>query len=393
MIVDRPGHTVGIGSPSRGVIMGYIELGVPEVEEPDAEALPVREAWRRRPRWLVPVLVVLATLLTCAAAVRPADPAVREVLTGVRLWSPDRSALVVGDAVYVVRPGPNGVWLDRYDILRGGRPVWQRRAADVGAHVELDAVPGLVLATEVIPGQGDIATALVHTTALDPATGAARWRHAGHPLPARTAAELVFADSAGYGDDATFAAVDGRTGRELWRWGLHGRVATAVAADPAGYPTHPVRIATLARPGILEMVDPAAGRVMGRHPVPMDPGADPMAQSLSFTDRVFLDIDGLDLAFDGRTFAPLWSVRNATVQPPGAGRHWLVPCGGAVCSAGDDGLVAVDPATGARLWETGAFGVGMLGRWVALNAGADDLTLVESRTGRPVGSLREWQPL
>ncbi len=367
-------------------MVGYIERGVPEIDERD-EALPAGEAWRRRSRWLLPCLVLLAVALACTASIPPAPTLVSPVFTGVGLRTSTRSTLIVGDSLYVANRRVGGVFIDRYDIPFGGRRVWRVPAADPGTRVDLAYAAGVLLATSLMPGTGDSISPLLRTVGYDPATGARLWEHAGRPLPTRTVAELLLYSDDVTGNNVAYAAVDARTGRELWYREFPGRVDVEAATDSAGYPVAPARLVSLSRPGVLRLIDPASGRVLASRAIPIDPGADPTAQALTYLGAVFLDVDGVAQAYRGDTLAPLWRT------PHGAGRHWIVPCAGVLCAAGDDGVVALDPGTGRPLWRTIALGEGMLARWVAVQAGADATTLVDPRTGRPARTLYGWRPL
>ncbi len=366
--------------------MGYIELGVPEIDERD-EALPARVAWRRRSRWVLPCLVALVALLACGAAAPPAPSLVSPVLTGLDLRTAGRSTLIVGDTLYVAHRRVDAVFIDRYDIPAGGRPVWRVPAADPGTRVDLTYAAGVLLAISLAPGAGDSISPLLRTVGYDPATGARLWEHPGRPLPTRTAAELLLYSDDVTGNDVGYAAVDARTGRELWYREFPGRVDVEAATDFQGYPVAPARLVSLSRPGVLRLIDPASGRVLASRAIPMYPGADPTAQALTYLGAVFLDVNGVAYAYRGDTLAPLWTTRH------GLGQHWIVPCAGVLCTAGYDGVVALDPGTGRPLWRTTTLGGVMLSRWVAVQAGPDAVRLVEPRTGRPVLTMRGWQPL
>jgi hypothetical protein len=187
---------------------------------------------------------------------------------------------------------------------------------------------GLLLAGGTIVVAGAAATG-----ALERASGALRWRSGGCGFAAALPGAVLLVR------ERALAALAPRSGRVLWSRPLPG-------AEPSGAVALPRGPFVLVEPGALTALDPGSGRTLWRFE---PPGATRLAAS-AFAGIVAAGADtgflyGLDAA--GRV---AWRVRA-----PGAVEHAPTAAVGACLALSDAGagatLLAVDPASGARLWE------------------------------------------
>jgi hypothetical protein len=197
-------------------------------------------------------------------------------------------------------------------------------SVDVGA----PAGEGLLLAGGIA-----VAAGAAGVVAVERAGGAVRWRAAGCAFAAVVPGAVLLARG------GVLCAVAPRSGRTLWSRALPGAVPTAAHALARG----PL---LLAEPGALTGLDPVSGRTLWR----LEPPGATRVEVAPFggiaaaaTDTGFLY--GIDAA--GRT---AWRVRGPGpfARPPAAAGDACLAVADADPGAA---LLAVDPASGARLWE------------------------------------------
>jgi len=224
----------------------------------------------------------------------------------------------------------------------------------------------------------------VRTVALDPRTGATRWRQPGHPAP--TQAGGVIFESTGADGTGVLSSVDPATGK--LRWSLpHSRKAVLYGYGSRGV----TALVLVGGDGLVEVhdVDSGALRRAGRLPA-----ADDRAYRLTHVLGDMLLVD--DASGRAAAYGLDRLDRRWTLPWPRAGETWFTDCAEVVCQSGrSTGLRAYDPATGRPRWRDDrwrdAFPVD--GRLLVApdDWRAEDLAVLDAGTGRTLARLGRWR--
>ncbi len=334
------------------------------------------------PRWFAPVVLVLLLLISSAASAAPAKPPFTSLLriplgpadpylitsdgrlltqtdglitaydlgTGSLRWQAGRSTPVyrlrTGEGLVLMQPWTTAGAGDGTTAISmvTGADVWDnpRSVITIAGSDALLAVTG----TRSLSGTNRRVQGLIEV--LDPANGVARWQVRvpstavvlGVPGPAGSGARMLMVR-----DDRTARLFDLSDGRQM-------NVRDLPAANYG--PENPVV---------------AGGVVLLRHPGP----------------------SGMEVsAYDPITLRELWT-------KPADGTFEVRSCGQLACFLGQDGVHAVEPATGDRRWDRSGWQT-VTERGPALLAYPDtDISrpvgLVDSDTGRVLVNLRGWLPM
>ncbi|MEJ3743570.1 hypothetical protein WEI85_09805 [Actinomycetes bacterium KLBMP 9797] len=307
---------------------GVIDLGL-EREAPEGRS---RGGWRARS--LVPLLAVVLLLAVAGSAPWP-GPTLVERATHPLAESADFA--VLGDRLFAVAEAgtiADERVLNAYE-LPSGRLLWSGRyRSGVDQFVDLQRGDGVVLVTGLQVGDGYGTP----TTVLDAATGQPRWT-----APTR----LTVADDGrtGFVGGATVRGIDLATGRDLWADATPD--GGTVRALPGG------RVLVLTGTGEGQLRDGRTGTVR-RTATMLPAGAVPGVSTSAGGDAFVLTYQepgdrGRQIAgFAVNTLSRRWARPLADEDAPRFGA-----CGSLVCTAGPVGVVAVDPATGAPVWDAG----------------------------------------
>ncbi|SBT38464.1 outer membrane protein assembly factor BamB family protein [Micromonospora narathiwatensis] len=353
-----------------------IELGeLRHGDEPEPPPQP------RRPPTASARLAALccAVLLTLAGAAPVPDQP-----SGVSVPAPrNANFLVLADRL-VTAGGPGtadpGDRLVSGYRLPDGAPVW-RFSLPVGDELfGLWTVADLVLVASNPAGfPGD-----VRTVALDPRTGATRWRQPGHPTP--TQAGGVIFDSPGTDGTGVLRAVDPATGKLRWSLPLAGK------GPMYGYGSRGVTALVLVGgDGLVEVydVDSGALRRAGRLP----PAVDRAYRLTHVLGDLLLvgDASGTAAAYGLDRLDRRWTL---PWQP--AGDTWFTDCAEVVCLSGRSaGLRAYDAATGRPRWHADRWrdAIPVDGRLLVApdDWRAEDLAVLDAGTGRTLARLGRWR--
>ncbi|GAA4561971.1 hypothetical protein GCM10023176_01760 [Micromonospora coerulea] len=292
--------------------------------------------------------------------------------------------LVLGDRL-VVADGPGTVGRAGRVVtghrLPDGAPLW-RFVLPTGDHaLGLTTVAGMPLVISSPAGAGDPAS-----TALDPDTGAVRWRQPGYPV--RTDFGGVLFETPRADGTGTVRAVDPGSGRPRWSLPLPGNGLAYQVGDRGV-----TRVVLVTAAGRVEVHDAGSGVLLRSGRVP------PATDGVSYR---FTQVVGDLLLVDG---AP------GTVTAYGLDRldrRWSTPvgpsavagftdCASAICLRDRSaGVRAVDPATGGLLWTDDHWlGISPVGGRLLAAAPAVglelELSVVDPRTGVTVAGLGRWR--
>lgn len=306
-----------------------IDLGLVTADQPEVEAGPAPAiSWNSGRRYWWPAAgLALVLLLTVPAASPPPAPQLRPLLTvagGQQAALTDHHVFVLaGDAETDRRGGTATV--TAYPLADGAQR-WQvpvPHEARLRVHGDTPLVTHFRGATT--------------TTALDPHTGAIRWRGQGLPI-GETAGRVLLSTVQVSGPEPAdmrqqLAAVDARTGRQVWTMDTPGQTSSPDGTHLAvltGDRLSTYDLATgqrLASTNVRGAAASAAVEVVGsqvllRHPGPPLPAV------------VAYDVDTLDRQW--RAVLP--------------GESLPVPCGPVLCLVADGTLFGLDLDTGRPAW-------------------------------------------
>ncbi|MFJ8577740.1 PQQ-binding-like beta-propeller repeat protein [Micromonospora sp. NPDC093277] len=352
-----------------------IELGeLRHGDEPEPPPAP------RRP----PTASARVALLCCAVLLSLAGstPVPRQP-AGVTLPTPrDAYFLVLADRLVVAAGGPGTAGAGERFVkgyrLPDGAPVWRFDPPTGEDVLGVWAVAGLLLvASSPAASYHD-----ARTVALDPRTGAARWRQPGYPTPTQ-AGGLVLETPAADGVGA-IRAVDPATGTARWSLALPGNRVVYGFGDRGV-----TAIMLFAGDGLVEVhdVDSGALRRAGRLPTAVDR---PQRLALVLGDLLLLgDSSGTVTAYGLDRLDRRWTIP----LPP---QDWFLNCAEVICVSGRSaGLRVYDPATGRPRWHNDqwrdAFSVD--GRLVVAAGDwrAEELAVLDPGTGRTLARLGRWR--
>ncbi|MEU4238488.1 hypothetical protein [Actinoplanes sp. NPDC026619] len=292
-------------------------------------------------RGLVRAVLALLTVLGLAATSASARPGPSRLLRP--MWSIATTDLsqfsVTGDTVFVL----NGGWDLTAYALADGRVRWSERLSERQTGATAEDLASLLLPSgytqisrEDAGGLAAFDSVTAATVALDPATGAERWRLPGG-VGYRDAAValLVEADPHG-GRPKAFREVRIADGVVLW---------TRAADRPDFWIAGAGHLLTVGAQGRTEVVGLADGAgAVGRLPVrPGEPVAELDATALYLQSHD----DGrlLVAAFDLATLRPRWTVDG------GATAREAHLCGGVLCIGDGTATSGYDLATGLLRWR------------------------------------------
>src|SRR5690606_13914745 len=214
-----------------------IDLGLVGHDRPGTDGPEAPGPWRprliaspwaasRRPGWWPAAAVAL--VLALASGARPPGVEYAPRLTPV-LTLPGGEAVLTDAYLFVHRPDRpvrNGGSVTAYR-LPDGVQVWQREVPSAVAVPVVAGVPvvGSVEYADLSPGAAVAGAPTVTSTALDPDYGTPLWTRAGGPAGEVAAGLIFFKRAAGaHGDGGLITAVDPRSGREVWRIRVDGRL-------------------------------------------------------------------------------------------------------------------------------------------------------------------------
>ncbi len=379
-----------------------IDLGLlGSVSEPVPAPPPLRERWRR---YRVPRPLVAAGLVLAMLAGGAAPPSGAGLTRLLKLTSDVNSGFVL-DAGFLVVTG-----LDQIQVYQAatGRLRWQTRITPQPDTVPGDTGPGIAVDYNG-PGVGCDIMASVRvlrctsfrafqlptvgsTVAYDLDTGAPLWRRGENwYLSVPDADLLVGVAMTEAGDLTELTSIDPRTGATRWRvtesaadhvqLQLSGEEdLTRLPLTTAGGQVTVLDLTSGApiSSGHLDLLDDSAGDAHG--PTVSLIGGQLLVLGGTFTS-------GYTLAgYDPDTLAPRW--HQPLVNPDG----YIFGCGPVLCWAGNGAFVALDPATGRKLWQRpGVYGQALRADRLLVFDNANVPAIVDPGTGRTLRGPDRWQ--
>ena len=306
-----------------------------------ADDLPPRPRRTRAQLYRRVVLYATAVLLgLLGGAVAPGVPPL--AAAGQVPVSVDDRIIVDGDRLIVVGEPASGVEAVSAFRLPGGHREWSSRVrlASV-AGTEVGVVGGVVL----VGRSGRSGQILAHTAAIDERTGAQLWTSGLSILAFREGTGALLSDGV-----STLQAVDPHDGRSLWTYPLDPTCRQAVGA-PSGveHPTAFVELCTQLPPYQLRVVNLADGTVTASRP--LEHGATtrpPLPWQLVVVDGVVIVEDNLSDPPGLRAY-DLDGLRQIWVGAAYAFGDNEIGCGLDLCLLSTGNTIHVDPHTGALM--------------------------------------------
>ncbi|MEV1330553.1 PQQ-binding-like beta-propeller repeat protein [Micromonospora costi] len=344
--------------------------------EPEPEELPRPPRAVGRPLRCALALVVALATLAAGAPVPRRDMVVVPAVVGTE-------ALLADDLFVVIDPsGPRGPQrrLEAYR-LPGGELAWEAPLPVQGRYWGMSLLGDILLVTGFQQdGQTNV------TVALDRATGAYRWQQPATAVESAGGALLLDA-----GDDErgrTLRSVDPCCGSVRWEADFPpGQLAYRLTGSAVD------RLVHSTADGRVEVRDAATGAVLNRGDL-WGP-ADERMVNVQVVDGLLLTVGGTPAtvaAYDVDRLRPLWRTQVADAL-------YASECGPVICLQGrSGGLLAVDPASGRRLWADDRWAAvwSIQGRLVAsavrsAGPGAEQFALLDATTGTVLGELGRWE--
>jgi outer membrane protein assembly factor BamB len=363
--------------------MTVIELGETTWEETPSPGHSPRER-----RVLVIVLLAALCLAGLSASERPAPMGVQP------LWSApgtsENGTILTSDTAYLQEHTPDGTQVTAYELATGHRRWSLDLIGSIGYLLPAEQA-GLLLApadqqvVELEPGSPEPLAPVFHrdTMALDPRTGARRWKAAGEPVAVdRTTAMMM--DYAEEGQPRRIRVIALSDGHTLWS--VETRDVDAQTLAMTG--DRPTALITVAKDGTTTTYRYADGVRTSRTRIPWVPGK---RDNGYFNDiyaeggKVVVNHAGPD-GFDVRvyrldTMTETWRISSES--------GYLVPCGALLCARMSGALAAWD-LNGVKRWELPAtdsiWPVGNDRIVLGSTGGASDTpVLIDAATGRRIG--------
>jgi outer membrane protein assembly factor BamB len=330
--------------------MTVIELGeVSSGSSPEEPSAPPRRSDVRR---IAVLVVAVLTVLLVTGSERP-EPRGLPLLWSVPLAG-DQFVLTA-DSLYM-QASAGRPELIAYDAA-DGTVRWRRPAGQPEYWINTD-VPGVLLVPDFTDQQvtdenGDTSTqpVVTETAALDPRTGRELWRSSGEAsLRSGDLIQMSVWDDRSAGA-TRFLVVNRADGRVVWQIEPRPAVTnwTATGADPQ----RPDRFITATKDGLVEVRRMDTGAVVIRKQLPWLLPDSPVgafaqlfgARSVLFVIREDAGRQVID-AYRPETLDRLWS-RAINMS------HNFFECGGRICiSTGQGTVEAVDAATGKPAWTS-----------------------------------------
>lgn len=362
---------------SRAVV---IDLGL----DRDAPAQRLRDWWRlhRLARLLRPVALAVCAALVLAAAGSAPSPGPGLVEVASLPLDDSADFVVLGDRLFVtsVDPSSDVRWLLSAYELPGGRPLWTAPyESSIEQVVDVQRGDGVVLVTGLVAGEG----LAKPTTALDAETGQVRWvvpvqmTVAGDGRTGLVGGWVREGELSG----STVRGIDLRTGLDVW---------SATFPVPASIrPLPDGRALVLTSTGEGQLRDPRTGAVLQARTI-LPPGTVPNL-SILVGDSILVgyqEASGVRgvVAYAGETLERRW---GRTLPDDDVTRFGS--CGPLVCTTRSGGVEAVDPVTGAPVWDTAeADFVFESGGILVAARGPEWLAAVDPASGRTLVGLDDW---
>jgi len=359
-----------------GVVV--IDLGY-ERGEPDSYRNPGRSTVQS---WF-PALLMAALLLVCAGA---SDPPAKSPLSPVlrlRIGPADAYALTTDGALLAQTFGQ----LTSYN-LKDGRIRWQ--AAQASPAFRLRLTDGLLLMRPWTTGLRDPGT-----TAVSLATGVSRWQRDGNVLTVTGSSALLAVEpvrsyaGANRRVEGPIDAIDPLTGRTRWTVNVPG--SGVLLGVPGGSDTT-ARMLLVHADRTMALHDLGDGTRLAAAAIPAaDYGPDNPAVAGGVIMLRHPGDTGMEIsAYEAGSLRRLWT-------RPAYDAYVVKQCGELACLIGQNGVRAVDPATGYTRWmrpewkdveANGTMYVAYSGE-----AGHAPAALIDPDTGTMRVDLAGWRPV
>jgi outer membrane protein assembly factor BamB len=351
--------------------MTLIELGDVSSGSPEPPPAPPRRVDVRR---IAVAVVTVLCVLTVTGSVRP-EP--RGLPTLWRMSIGGDPAVLTADRVYVL--GQGRTTTIRAHAAADGTSLWSRTLDRQAGWVNTD-VPGVLLLPTSSGVLGDgLSPAVAETVALDPATGAVRWRQPGD-VSVGTAESVLLVEWDPVRDGPRSMRMV-RTADGTQVWALTPRTTLNSWTVLGAAPERPDRLVTMDRAGVIQVRRYADGDLLaeGAAPAFEVPRPEAVAQLYGAGPHLFVvRLDGVReklTAYEVDTLRPRW-------ERPGPLSSGVLDCGALICvTTGAGEVEALDPVTGAPRWRSSG--------WDYARPAGDGTLLVELYQGTGHGLVDE----
>jgi outer membrane protein assembly factor BamB len=356
-----------------------IDLGL-DRGEPETYASPTRSTV---PDWFRPLLVAVLVLVALTASAAPPPPALTSLLS-LRV-GPGDSYLITDSGQLLAQSAGT---LTAYDLADGAER-WAAATSAPTYRIRTASGVALLRPWAIGPGQP-------RTTAVDLATGEARWSYSGSVMTVAGSTVLLAVQgvrtisTGGRRIEGAVESVDPATGAVRWRVTVPSTAVLMGVPGPAGQPP---RMLLVHDNRTMAVHDLGTGRLLASAPLPpADYG--PENPSVSGGLIVLWHPTGWGAeisAYDPVTLALKW-------RRPAGGTYDPTACGPLTCLVGPDGVQGLDPANGAIRWYQPSWrGLELRGDRLLAYASpggiSDPIGFVDPGTGRVLVDLRGWRPL